>query len=286
MRAWDNTIKSSPRLRPILEAIQLLALYLRMGKLDQFMDVTRRLAAALPLLTATRAPVSLWVRLGLEDRDAMCGLTSSSHDIEWGGMEITLPIYWATMAAADGCVSVLEYLVGKLGLEAEALTAYLSLCVPTTAVLKTLVQHASADGVMPTWRWLVAHGYHYPEEDCGPLTAFIASSAAEYNTVRTLFFEHDKSRILAVTDLVERLETYQDVVYALWNWTVKGHYDLFPELAKLRLLTPRNTFPYLAHAFNANDYVATTLPLIKSLSPWIDGGMDAIVDFGSCLLFF
>ncbi|KAI9220606.1 hypothetical protein BC828DRAFT_383106 [Blastocladiella britannica] len=102
------------------------------------------------------------------------------------------------------------------------------------------------------------------------------ATAAEYATVRTFFLEYDKPRILAVTDIDDRVSQFHFLVNALWGWTSKGHYDLLPVFAELRILTPRNTFPYLARGPAG----ANLLPMIESLCPLIDGGLPGLIDYG------
>ncbi|KAI9216165.1 hypothetical protein BC828DRAFT_409737, partial [Blastocladiella britannica] len=61
---------AAPRLRPVPEGLQLPGQYLLMGELDLFMATTRRLALLVPTLTSATAPIALWLRLGIDDRDA------------------------------------------------------------------------------------------------------------------------------------------------------------------------------------------------------------------------
>ncbi|KAI9216294.1 hypothetical protein BC828DRAFT_441537 [Blastocladiella britannica] len=272
---------NAPRLRAVPEALQLPGLFLLRGELDLFMGTTRRLAAVLPSLTTATAPVTLWIRLGIDDRKS----TRSSLSVErafpgtLGTAPITLPMYWAMMAAAEGRVTVLDFLVAELGMDAHALAAYLSLQRPSLFFLKSLIQHSAADRVMPTWRWLLANGYQYPADQLGFLSVFV-SHAAEYQTLRTLFVEHEKPRILAETDLAARLERFYGVTDCAWGWVTSGHFDLLAEFAELGLLIPRDTFEILKEV-NARDQLDRLLPLTVSLSPRIEGGMAAVIDFGS-----
>ncbi|KAI9217721.1 hypothetical protein BC828DRAFT_390435 [Blastocladiella britannica] len=267
------------RLRPAPEALQLPILYLYMGELDQFMDVVCRLQSLLPTLTTATAPVYLWTRLGLDGR-----LTSRRHlsAIPLGDgntavvqLLITLPMYWAMVAASEGRVAVLDFLTSELAVEKRSLTAFLSLLGPTRFFVSSLIHLPTADRVAPTWQWLVDCGYEYPAEQVGPL-AVLSTEACEYATMHLFFTQVDKPRLLAMPDLEERRAYMRGPVQRLCCWAAAGHYDLFPEFAQLGLFTPAIAMRFLM-ADLPSDKV---LPVIVSACSFIDGGVDAVIEYG------
>ncbi|KAI9221281.1 hypothetical protein BC828DRAFT_405049 [Blastocladiella britannica] len=270
---------ASPRLRPVPEALQLPGLYLFTGELDRFFDVTRRLATLLPTLAIAKMPLTLWTRLGIDDREITRRRLSAIHNSSTGDTlpEITLPMYWAMVAASEGRASILEFLVTEIGLNAHALSAFLSLESITSYFLPLLVQFSADGRVFPTWHWLLDHGYHYPAEQCGLLVRFVARTA-EYTTLSTFFREVDKPRILAVSDLVARKEQFQNVITSLWGWAPLGQFDLLLEFGQLGLLTVESTFHFLTWVKQADhDRIGREIsPVFSSL----DGGVDALVEFG------
>ncbi|KAI9218794.1 hypothetical protein BC828DRAFT_407260 [Blastocladiella britannica] len=159
------SLLAAPRLRPVFT-----------GELDRFKDVVRRLASVSPTLATATAPVTLWMRLGLDDRNSPRTFFSDLWDDD--PPPITLPMYWAAVAAAEGRAAILEFLTAELRiLDPRAFTTYLAQVSPSTYMVLSLMIIPSAERGMPTWRWLLAHEYQYPAEDCGIL-AIMASDTA------------------------------------------------------------------------------------------------------------
>ncbi|KAI9221495.1 hypothetical protein BC828DRAFT_70068 [Blastocladiella britannica] len=240
-----------------------------------------------PTLTTATAPMVLWMRLRIDDcTTTRANLAGEHHDdplwdpaaVADEPFRLTLPTHWAVVAAGEGRASVLEFLVTKLAVDPFQLTAFLSRKYPTFQFFLSLIQHSTMDRVMPTWRWLIANGYQYPVEECGFLS-ILAARAAEYQTMRMMFFEYDKPQILAEPDRATRLELYEGVNECVWGWVSEGYYDLFPEFAEVGILTPRCTFPHLYSQERAVK-LYQFWPLIASLASHIEGGMDAAIDYG------
>ncbi|KAI9223197.1 hypothetical protein BC828DRAFT_279694 [Blastocladiella britannica] len=273
---------AAPCLRPIPEALQLPGLYLYTRGFDLFKSTVRQLADLLPTLRTAKAPLQLWTRLGLDDRfttrrDLAQLRIDDDQYMELVLEDITLPTYWAMIAAAEGHRAVLEYLVDELDLEARAFARFLSQQGPTTFVLQSLIQFAAADRVLPTWHWLVEHGYEYPAAECGPITKFV-NRAVDYLTVRTLFLECDKPRILATTDLAERLEENQHIPSYIWPWAIEGNVDLITQFAELRILEPSSICGLLHWTLPSSTYLSL-LAVIEPLLPLIVGGVEAIIAY-------
>ncbi|KAI9220053.1 hypothetical protein BC828DRAFT_406160 [Blastocladiella britannica] len=167
---------AAPRLSPFPKALQLPGLFLLTSELDRFKDPTRRLVT------------------GPADLDHRQGARGA-----------------AVMAAAEGRVDLLDHLDTELAVDPQALTAFLSFQMPMSFFLQSLIQFSTLRRVVPTWKWLLADGYVYPVLDVGA-PSMLASNAAEYATLRTFFLEYDKPRILAVTEIPERLSQFQSLV--------------------------------------------------------------------------
>ncbi|KAI9224769.1 hypothetical protein BC828DRAFT_15324 [Blastocladiella britannica] len=268
---------ATPNLRPVPEALQLPGLYLLTGELDQFMDTTRRLAAMLPTLATATAPLTLWMRLGIDDRIATRRSLSvcTSHA---SNTHVTLPMYWALLAVTEGRVAVLEHLVTDLYvLDLPKLMAFLSQPVYTVYFMRLLVQFSAADRVFPTWHWLYARGYAYPTTGIVSVTELTAQ-AAEFATLRTFFFEYDKPRILATT-LMPRRVLFTSLVGCNYSWARRGYYEVMIELAELGLMTPYKMLMCLRQT--PPDVITAHLAVIESLCAVLEGGMDAVLAAGS-----
>ncbi|KAI9222192.1 hypothetical protein BC828DRAFT_378989 [Blastocladiella britannica] len=266
---------AAPRLRPVPEGLQLPGQYLLMGELDLFMATTRRLALLVPTLTSATAPIALWLRLGIDDRDAVrrgfSTMNNPSNVMEPARM--TLPTYWAVLAAAEGRASILDFLVAELNVDAHALMAFLSRKLLTSYFLKSLIQFSAATRVMPTWHWLIAHGYHFSAGEFGLLVIY-AQHATEYETVRSLFHAFDKPNILA--DPVPSKRSNWRLMSFLEHWARRGHVGLISELAELGALSPW----LILQMLEWNVPGATILPVIMSIIPLVPGGMDAVISAG------
>ncbi|KAI9215976.1 hypothetical protein BC828DRAFT_409941 [Blastocladiella britannica] len=182
------------------------------------------------------------------------------------------------MAAAEGQLAVLEFLVAEMIIDPRSFTAYLSLETPTEYFLKSLIQLSADDHVLPTWRWLANHGYMYPMATHGALTIFV-SHAAEYATVRALFLESDFPRFAAIADHDLRARQFQFIAGALRHWFVKGHRDLLPVLAELRVLMPRYLHELMVHG-SKSEHWDELLLAIEAVCSSIEGGLDAVLEYG------
>ncbi|KAI9223110.1 hypothetical protein BC828DRAFT_376719 [Blastocladiella britannica] len=278
---------ATPALRPVPEALQLPLLYLYTGEIARFFDTTRRLVTLLPTLTTATASITLWMRLGLDST----GLPSSAFSIHRSRNDdvvaddsdsgrITLPMYWAVVAVSEGRVDVLDHLVSELAVDPRALTAFLSTGDATNFVFNVLMPFSAADRVIPTWHWLVNHGYVYPAAELDALIDLTGGVETEYATLQTLFHECDRPSILAATDLDERRETYSRLSHTLRGWIDAGYHDLLHEFADLGILTPRGCYELFFQWRDMSTISATTLPLAQSVAWAVEGGMKAIVDHG------
>ncbi|KAI9224586.1 hypothetical protein BC828DRAFT_412250 [Blastocladiella britannica] len=210
-----------PALRPVPEALQLPGLFLYTSRLDLFEATVRRLLAVVPTLATARAPLAVWMRLGLDDRVCMRRILNLAPRTEFRATDVTLLMYWALVAAMEGQVQAIEFLVREAGLDSVELTKWLGFHAPTIVLFGGLVQFSAADRVMPMWHWLVAHGYKYPESPLDPLTELIVN-AAEYQTIRVLFLEHDLPTIRAMEDHEERRTRYKPLRELLITLLVLG----------------------------------------------------------------
>ncbi|KAI9222899.1 hypothetical protein BC828DRAFT_377248, partial [Blastocladiella britannica] len=266
---------AAPRLRPVPEGLQLPGLYLLMGELDRFMNIVRRLASLVPTLTSATAAIGLWMRLGIDDREftrkTLSAMRNPPNELE--SARITLPMYWALLAAAEGRVQILDFLVAELEVDAHAMTAFLSHKLPTTFFLKSLVEFSAVTHVMPTWYWLVDHGYLYPADVCNLLSEFVGE-AAEYETVRLLFEAFDKAHFFA--DPARPYHFRWQLPSFLGRWAKRGHVDMIHELARLGVFHPVPALGMLTWDVPG----ATMLPVILSVIPLVPGGADAVVTAG------
>ncbi|KAI9219657.1 hypothetical protein BC828DRAFT_416324 [Blastocladiella britannica] len=186
------TFFATPRLRPVPEALQVPLVFLLRGELDQFKDA-----------------------LGIDDQCVTRGVYSNTRDEGDNDPPLehrcTLPFHWATIAAARGQASVLEFMVAEGVLDPHAFMQFLSQNTPKDIVIGSPIRLSTEDRVLPTWRWL--------------------------ETLVFFFLEHDRPWLQSIADLRLRQVQCEHLCMVMQRQAAQGHHDLVPALIELEIFT-------------------------------------------------
>ncbi|KAI9217065.1 hypothetical protein BC828DRAFT_274786 [Blastocladiella britannica] len=285
---------AEPKLRLVPEGLQLPSFFLFASDVPQFKHVVQLLLAGVPSLKQATAPLRLWLRMGIDDRNYQ--RTELSLHCDGGSDEpdpaleepITLPMYWGLVAAMEGLTEALDFLVTVGAMDLAQWIRWVSLPKPSCVIIHGFREISGTERAIPTWHWLVSHGYVFPEDDCG-LTVMILESACDYETFRHLFLEHDVPVLRAIEDPLARFSRYREVVWRFQDWLVHGHYDLLPVLMELELLDDTTVYMFLEYIYETDDLpsyhgkpLEQVLPAIMNAYHGMDR-LDEVLDEGATI---
>ncbi|KAI9220595.1 hypothetical protein BC828DRAFT_405668 [Blastocladiella britannica] len=244
-------------LRLVPEALQLPTLLLYSWNLPNFQCVVRSLVAGIPSLTTAVAPIRLWLRLGIDDRLLIRNSLSicAGEDVTSDGLEelITLPMVWALLAAAEGRVNALEFVIEATGINVGRLIEWFSLQGPSRTIMHSFKEIPGAGRALPMWQWLRERGYTFPYELNGLLMSFI-SCMSDYEVALRLFLDHDLPILRDIEHVQERDDRYGRHAWDMIEWVVLGRYEMLEAFNELGMMNPKVLFEMIRYICDTERY--------------------------------